>query len=79
MKARLQQAHAEIEGRLSGGSSDPDPSKKARLIHVKRERVDEAMMQQRLRVRMLPARRASIGPGSRRPRVAYYDDVYRYE
>lgn len=42
--------------------------------------IDERTAQeQRLRERMLPSRRASIGPGSRRPRAIYDDGLYRWE
>lgn len=45
--------------------------------HSKRE-ADEAQ-RERLMQRMLPRRRATVGPGSRRHRVEYTDGVYRWE
>ena len=39
---------------------------------------DEALMQ-RLRERLLPSRRSTVGPGLRRHRVMYDDGVYRWE
>ncbi|OLN83309.1 hypothetical protein CCHL11_03144 [Colletotrichum chlorophyti] len=43
-----------------------------------REEEDEAQ-RQRLMERMMPRRRATVGPGSRRHRVLYDDGVYRWE
>lgn len=40
---------------------------------------EEEAMRQRLKERMMPQRRASIGPGSRRVRVQYEDGMYRLE
>ncbi|KAF9875427.1 hypothetical protein CkaCkLH20_07247 [Colletotrichum karsti] len=43
-----------------------------------REEEDEAQ-RRRLMERMMPSRRATVGPGSRRHRVSYDDGVYRWE
>lgn len=43
------------------------------------EREEEAALQQRLRERQMPNRRASVGMGGRRHRVLYDDGVYRWE
>lgn len=43
------------------------------------EKREEEAQRQRLRERMMPKRRATVGPGSRRERVLYDDGVYRYE
>ncbi|KFG84692.1 hypothetical protein MANI_020099 [Metarhizium anisopliae] len=40
---------------------------------------DDDAQKERLMERMLPRRRATVGPGSRRPRVEYTDGVYRWE
>ncbi|TVY62824.1 hypothetical protein LSUE1_G009823 [Lachnellula suecica] len=40
---------------------------------------EQEAMKQRLRERQLPKRRASVGPGYRRHRVAYDDGMYRWE
>ncbi|KAJ3475272.1 hypothetical protein NLG97_g9519 [Lecanicillium saksenae] len=43
------------------------------------EREEQEAQDQRLRERMVPRRRATVGPGSRRTRVAYDDGLYRWE
>ncbi|KAJ6781694.1 hypothetical protein PWT90_10823 [Aphanocladium album] len=43
------------------------------------EREEQEAQNQRLRERMVPRRRATVGPGSRRTRVAYDDGLYRWE
>lgn len=43
------------------------------------EKKEEEAQQQRLRERMMPKRRATVGPGSRRSKVLYDDGVYRWE
>lgn len=43
------------------------------------KRSEEDAQKERLMQRMLPRRRATVGPGSRRPRVEYTDGVYRWE
>ncbi|KND86553.1 hypothetical protein TOPH_08810 [Tolypocladium ophioglossoides CBS 100239] len=43
------------------------------------ERDEDDAQRARLRERMVPQRRASVGPGSRRHRVLYDDGVYRWE
>lgn len=45
----------------------------------RREQESEEAMKRRLRERQLPKRRASVGPGHRRHRVAYDDGLYRWE
>ncbi|KAK5989703.1 hypothetical protein PT974_07959 [Cladobotryum mycophilum] len=52
---------------------------KARKIARKQQREDEEAQRQRLAERMMPRRRATVGPGSRRHRVLYDDGVYRWE
>ncbi|KAH6606958.1 hypothetical protein Trco_006111 [Trichoderma cornu-damae] len=53
---------------------------KARHLARKQEQRDEEEAQrQRLAERMMPRRRATVGPGSRRHRVVYDDGVYRWE
>ncbi|TWU73186.1 hypothetical protein ED733_004086 [Metarhizium rileyi] len=42
-------------------------------------RDEEEAQKERLMQRMQPQRRATVGPGSRRPRVGYTDGVYRWE
>lgn len=46
---------------------------------LRREQEEQEAMKQRLRERQLPKRRASVGPGYRRHRVAYDDGMYRWE
>ncbi|TVY46974.1 hypothetical protein LOCC1_G002877 [Lachnellula occidentalis] len=46
---------------------------------MRREQDEQEAMKQRLRERQLPKRRASVGPGYRRHRVAYDDGMYRWE
>lgn len=43
------------------------------------EKEEQKAQDQRLRERMVPRRRATVGPGSRRHRVAYDDGLYRWE
>lgn len=43
------------------------------------ERDEDEAQRARLRERMVPRRRATVGPGSRRHRVLYDDGVYRWE
>jgi hypothetical protein len=45
----------------------------------KQQDAEDAAQRQRLRERMMPRRRATVGPGSRRPHVEYGDGLYRYE
>ncbi|KAF5005978.1 hypothetical protein FDECE_7604 [Fusarium decemcellulare] len=52
---------------------------KARRLARKEEKKEEEAQRQRLRERMQPTRRASVGPGSRRTRVLYDDGVYHWE
>ena len=52
---------------------------KARSLEAKQAREEEAAQRQRLKERMMPKRRATVGPGSRRQRVLYDDGVYRWE
>ncbi|KJZ76438.1 hypothetical protein HIM_04167 [Hirsutella minnesotensis 3608] len=44
-----------------------------------REREEDEAQKARLRERMVPRRRATVGPGSRRHRVLYDDGMYRWE
>ncbi|KAK1984201.1 hypothetical protein LZ30DRAFT_586743 [Colletotrichum cereale] len=44
-----------------------------------REKEEEEAQRRRLMERMMPRRRATVGPGSRRNHVHYDDGVYRYE
>lgn len=54
--------------------------KRARLRALRLEREEEEAQDGRLMDRMsLPSRRATIGAGSRRSRVAYANGMYRYE
>lgn len=46
---------------------------------IRREQDEQEAMERRLKERQLPKRRASVGPGYRRHRVAYTDGMYRYE
>jgi hypothetical protein len=59
-----------------------DAVRRLEIDQARRERAqreeDEAQ-RQRLMERMMPKRRASVGPGSRRHRVAYDDGLYRWE
>ncbi|KAJ6443805.1 Vacuolar calcium ion transporter [Purpureocillium lavendulum] len=43
------------------------------------EREEDEEQRARLRERMVPRRRATVGPGSRRHRVLYDDGIYRWE
>lgn len=52
---------------------------KARHLARKQEREEDEAQRQRLAERMMPRRRATVGPGSRRHRVVYDDGVYRWE
>lgn len=52
---------------------------KSRRLEEKAERAEVAAQKQRLRERMQPTRRATVGPGSRRPKVSYDEGVYRWE
>ncbi|EFQ32898.1 hypothetical protein CGRA01v4_07842 [Colletotrichum graminicola] len=53
---------------------------RAREAREAREREEEEEAQRRrLMERMMPRRRATVGPGSRRHRVLYDDGVYRWE
>jgi hypothetical protein len=45
----------------------------------KAQREEDEAQRQRLMERMMPKRRASVGPGSRRHRVAYDNGLYRFE
>jgi hypothetical protein len=51
------------------------------MLRRSRERADLEEEAQRVRLmeRMMPRRRATVGPGSRRHRVAYDDGIYRWE
>ncbi|GKT47703.1 uncharacterized protein ColSpa_07884 [Colletotrichum spaethianum] len=54
--------------------------RRAREAREAREKEDEDEAQRRrLKERMMPRRRATVGPGSRRPHVHYDDGVYRWE
>ncbi|KAH7132807.1 hypothetical protein EDB81DRAFT_119056 [Dactylonectria macrodidyma] len=53
--------------------------KKARRLAEKEERKEDEAQRQRLRERIMPGRRATVAPGSRRHRVLYDDGVYRWE
>ncbi|GJC94751.1 hypothetical protein ColKHC_03577 [Colletotrichum higginsianum] len=54
--------------------------RRAREAREARERKEEDEAQRhRLMERMMPRRRATVGPGSRRHRVLYDDGVYRWE
>ncbi|KAJ0149241.1 hypothetical protein CTA2_596 [Colletotrichum tanaceti] len=54
--------------------------RRAREAREAREREEEDEAQRhRLMERMMPRRRATVGPGSRRHRVLYDDGVYRWE
>ncbi|GJN81586.1 hypothetical protein PLIIFM63780_005121 [Purpureocillium lilacinum] len=54
-----------------------DLEEKRRAKRVEREEDEE--QRARLRERMVPRRRATVGPGSRRHRVLYDDGIYRWE
>ncbi|KEY72467.1 hypothetical protein S7711_05142 [Stachybotrys chartarum IBT 7711] len=56
-----------------------DMEQKARRAADKAERAEEEAQRQRLKERLMPRRRATVGPGSRRHRVAYDDGLYRLE
>ncbi len=59
-----------------------DRNWKERRAHqraVELEHEEQAAQDQRLRERTMPRRRATVGPGSRRHRVAYDDGLYRWE
>lgn len=43
------------------------------------EKAEQEAMDRRLRERLMPRRRATVGPGTRRHRVLYDDDLYRWE
>ncbi|KAM3461342.1 hypothetical protein NHJ6243_005126 [Beauveria neobassiana] len=85
-RERIERAHVWIANRpavrvspVQLGESTVVEESEARLDAIKRELDETALLEHRLRERMLPARRASIGPGSRRHRVAYGDGMYRWE
>ncbi|KAM3534343.1 hypothetical protein MY4038_002441 [Beauveria bassiana] len=85
-RERIERAHVWIANRpavrvspVQLGESTVVEDSEARLDAIKRELDETALLEHRLRERMLPARRASIGPGSRRHRVAYGDGMYRWE
>lgn len=50
-----------------------------RRVELERELDDDEAQQARLRERMVPRRRATVGAGSRRHRVLYDDGVHRWE
>lgn len=50
-----------------------------RRAERERERDEDEAQRARLRERMVPRRRATVGPGSRRHRVLYDDGLYRWE
>lgn len=52
---------------------------KARRLAEKEAAKEEEAQRQRLMERMMPKRRATVGPGSRRHRVLYDDGLYRWE
>lgn len=52
---------------------------KARRLAKKEEEREKEAQRQRLVERMMPRRRATVGPGSRRHRVLYDDGLYRWE
>ncbi|KOS21724.1 hypothetical protein ESCO_001488 [Escovopsis weberi] len=52
---------------------------KARRLAEKEQREEDEAQRQRLAERMMPRRRATVGPGSRRHRTVYDDGVYRWE
>lgn len=49
-----------------------------KALRLQREEEEEAQ-RQRLKERMMPRRRATVGPGARRQRVLYDDGIYRWE
>ena len=86
LRERIERAYSEIRSRpivrvspVQLGESTVVEGSEAHLDAIKRERDETAVLEHRLRERMLPARRASIGPGSRRHRVAYGEGLYRWE
>jgi hypothetical protein len=58
--------------------TDKAARRRERDLQKQQDAEDEAQ-RQRLRERMMPRRRATVGPGSRRPHVEYGDGLYRYE
>ncbi|XWW99158.1 hypothetical protein V2A60_007166 [Cordyceps javanica] len=59
-----------------------DKNWKERRAHqrgLELEKEEQEEQDRRLRERMVPSRRATVGPGSRRHRVAYDDGLYRWE
>lgn len=60
----------EINKRLAG-------ERRARELQEREE--EEEAQRRRLMERMMPRRRATVGPGSRRHRVLYDDGLYRWE
>ncbi|EFY87655.1 hypothetical protein MAC_06367 [Metarhizium acridum CQMa 102] len=71
------------------GDREEEVLEKIRRLEIKEQarhdrgrsskRDEEDAQKERLMERMLPRRRATVGPGSRRPRVEYTDGVYRWE
>ncbi|OAA71764.1 hypothetical protein LEL_08999 [Akanthomyces lecanii RCEF 1005] len=71
----------EVVGAM-GRMTVEDRNWKERRAHeraLELEKEEQKAQDQRLRERMVPRRRATVGPGSRRHRVAYDDGLYRWE
>lgn len=71
----------EVVGAM-GRMAVEDRNWKERRAHeraLQLQRDEQEAQDQRLRERMVPRRRATVGPGSRRHRVAYDDGLYRWE
>lgn len=66
---------ADLLPEMMGGLSFEE----SKYDRVRREQAEVEAQKQRLRERQLPKRRASVGPGYRRHRVAYDDGLYRWE
>ena len=54
-------------------------AEKERRDRERAEREEDEAQRARLKERMQPRRRATVGPGSRRHRVLYDDGLYRWE
>lgn len=68
-----------LEGMNKLSFEEARREEKSQRIARKEKREEDEAQRQRLAERMMPRRRASVGPGSRRHRVLYDDGVYRWE
>ncbi|PHH68799.1 hypothetical protein CDD83_5969 [Cordyceps sp. RAO-2017] len=82
---RSQGSGSGAKGRGSGKDRETELVEQVRRLDLEerraeRERDEEDEAQRaRLRERMVPRRRATVGPGSRRHRTLYDDGLYRWE